>query len=277
MKFSLRKLGIYHVLLSLAAILLAATGGYAGAGIAAVIVAVGGVVLYRVTRHTLLHDMKSVARMFEDIRGGGLRVDYPVRLAEFRTLLHYINKSGGKLVRERRKLADMGLTDHLSQLANRRALEARLEQLFAQARIGFPSSVLMIDLDHFKQVNDKSGHDVGDDLIVQVAQEFRRDLRHTDFVARLGGDEFCILFPYTKLDTATELVTRLRQKLPKELALIKGVVHSLMWTGGLSCMDAADQSPEDVLWRADQALLQAKTAGRNRTEIYATSEKSRTA
>ncbi|HEC11838.1 MAG TPA: GGDEF domain-containing protein [Acidiferrobacteraceae bacterium] len=234
----------------------------------ALLLLLGDRILFNFTARALHHDIKLVARMFKDIRDGRLHRNYPIQLDEFRHLLNYIARSGGKLVRERRKLQDLGLTDHLSQLPNRRAFEDRLEQLFIQSGTGFAMSVLMIDIDYFKQVNDSYGHDAGDALIVKFAAALKEAIRDTDFVARLGGDEFCIIFPYTELETASGLADRLRRKLPKTLELKPGATHILRWTGGLSAMETHDATYDEVLWRADQALLEAKEAGRNRVYLY---------
>ena len=93
-------------------------------------------------------------------------------------------------------------------------------------------------------------------------------VRQTDVLVRLGGDEFCIIYSYAPLAKATALVDRLRKQLPREIPLTKGVTHQLRWTGGLSAMHDKDTKPDDVLWRADQALLLAKEAGRNATRVY---------
>jgi diguanylate cyclase (GGDEF)-like protein len=161
----------------------------------------------------------------------------------------------------------MGLMDHLSQLGNRRHFETRLQELFDASKASGLSSVLMIDMDHFKAVNDKHGHDAGDALIVGFANALRKVVRQTDVLARLGGDEFCIIYSYAPLEKATVLAERLRKQLPREILLTKGVMHQLRWTGGLSAMSDKDTKPDDVLWRADQALLQAKEAGRNVTKV----------
>jgi diguanylate cyclase (GGDEF)-like protein len=129
--------------------------------------------------------------------------------------------------------------------------------------------VLIIDVDHFKLVNDEHGHDAGDALIVGFSEALRAVVRNTDFIARLGGDEFCIIYTYTRLDKAKDLVERLRRELPRYINLPKGVVHTLRWTGGLSSMRDSDRKFDDVLWRADQALLQAKQGGRNNTRVCA--------
>jgi diguanylate cyclase (GGDEF)-like protein len=214
------------------------------------------------------HDIKSLARMFEDMRTGTVRVDYPMELREFKKVFKHLRHSGQELVEERERLKDMGLIDHLSQLSNRRHFEARLAELFERVKTHGPSSVLIIDIDHFKAVNDRYGHDAGDALIAGFAAALRKVVRQTDFLARLGGDEFCIIYPHARLDQAGAFVERLRKQLPRELELTHEVVHALRWTGGVSVMTDADTKFDEVLWRADQALLRAKEAGRNTTRLY---------
>lgn len=229
------------------------------------------VVLFRLYRHTLAavrHDIHSLIRMFRDLREGSVRVGYPMALKEFAEIFDYLRDRGQKLMKEKEKLKDMGLMDHLSQLGNRRHFEARLKELFDASKANGPSSVLIIDMDHFKAVNDKHGHDAGDALIVGFANALRKVVRQTDVLARLGGDEFCIIYTYASLDKAKALAERLRKQLPREISLPKGVIHQLRWTGGLSAMHDKDAKPDDVLWRADQALFQAKEAGRNLTKVY---------
>lgn len=224
--------------------------------------------LYRRTLHAVRHDIHSLIRMFRDLREGSVRVGYPMALKEFAEIFDYLRDRGQKLMKEKEKLKDMGLMDHLSQLGNRRHFEARLKELFDASRANGPSSVLIIDMDHFKQVNDKHGHDAGDALIVGFANALRKVVRQTDVLVRLGGDEFCIIYTYASLDKARNFAERLRKQLPREIPLPKGVIHQLRWTGGLSAMHDKDAKPDDVLWRADQALFQAKEAGRNLTRVY---------
>ncbi len=235
--------------------------------IAFVIVTVVLFRLYRQTLKAVRHDIHSLIRMFRDLREGSVRVEYPMALREFSEIFDYLRDRGQKLVKEKEKLKDMGLMDHLSQLGNRRHFEARLKELFDVSKSSGPSSVLIIDMDHFKVVNDKHGHDAGDALIVGFANALRKIVRQTDVLVRLGGDEFCIIYSYAPLEKATGLVERLRKQLPREIPLTKGVMHQLRWTGGLSVMHDKDTKPDDVLWRADQALLQAKEGGRNITKI----------
>lgn len=224
--------------------------------------------LYRVAAAAVRHDVRSLTRMFRDVREGDVREDYPIALRDFAETVSYLRASGRKLVLEKQRLKNLGLIDHLSQLSNRRHFERRLEQLFAGRKSKGGSTVLLIDIDHFKAVNDQYGHDCGDTLVVRFSKALRACVRQSDFLARLGGDEFCVIYPYTSVDRATFYVQRLRQQLPREITLMNGVTHTLRWTAGLSAMTDADKKFDDVLWRADKALIQAKEAGRNNTKVY---------
>ncbi len=224
--------------------------------------------LFKRAVKSVRHDITSLLRMFEDMRDGNMRVDYPMMLAEFGKAFAHVRSSGKQLVQEKKKLQDMGLIDHLSRLSNRRHFEMRLKELFELSRAHGPSSLLIIDMDRFKSVNDQYGHDAGDALIVAFASALRKAVRQTDFLARLGGDEFCVIYTYAPLEEAVNFAERLRRQLPHEVTLTKGVLHSLRWTGGISAIADADTKFDDVLWRADQALIQAKEAGRNVTHMY---------
>ncbi len=229
---------------------------------------ISGIALYRATLRSVRHDIKSLGRLFKDVRDGAVRVDYPMMLAEFTDIFRYLRDSGSKLAEKQKQLKKMGLLDHLSRLNNRRHFEARLTELFSLAKTNGPSSVLIIDLDHFKSVNDRHGHDAGDALIVNFSAALKSVVRKSDFLARLGGDEFCIIYSYTDLQKAKLLVERLRRELPREILLKRNVVHQLRWTGGLSVIADSDTKFDQVLWRADQALLEAKQAGRNTTRVH---------
>jgi len=235
---------------------------------AAVVILMATARLHRRTVHAVLHDIKSLGRLFRDVREGAVRVDYPMELTEFADVFRHLRHSGTRMVEEKKKFTRMGLVDHLSQLNNRRHFERRLAELFQHLRTSGPSSLLIIDVDHFKEVNDHYGHDAGDALIVGFSQALAEHVRKTDFLARLGGDEFCVIYPYTDLATARGLAERLRAAMPEQLPLPRGLQHAVRWTGGLSVMTDLDQKFDAVLWRADQALLAAKEAGRNNTQVH---------
>lgn len=224
---------------------------------------------YRETARGVRADVQSLGHILRDARHNEVRESYPMELEEFADVFQYLRDSARKIAQERQKLKGLGYLDHLSNLANRRYFERRLKKLHRQMESHGLSSLLVIDIDHFKQVNDTHGHDIGDALIAEFARLLRAAVRQTDFLARLGGDEFCVIYPYTPLTHAYSYAERLRKQLSREISLPKGVVHALSWTGGISAMGRTDQNFDDVMRRADQALIRAKQAGRNITQLEA--------
>ncbi len=207
----------------------------------------------------LSHDAKLLAQMAG--RRSGLHLRTELYTEELKPL--------SKLVQEeRQKLIILGLTDPLCDVGNRRALEQWLRRLFDRPQTKAPVSILLIDLDYFKDINDRYGHDIGDQVIKNFAVELKDRVRERDLIARMGGDEFCIVFPQTRLTMAMSLAGRLRTQLPLTMEVTEGVFHTLGWTGGLSVTDPFDMNYKQVLKRADRALLNAKHQGRNRTKIY---------
>jgi len=151
----------------------------------------------------------------------------------------------------------MAREDGLTGIANRRTLDQALTIELARARrTGNELTVVMLDLDHFKRFNDRRGHGAGDTLLRNAAQAWRRQLRPTDLLARYGGEEFTLVLPSCDADAACQLVERLRPLLPERQTFSAGVAT---WE--------LQDSPEQLLVRADRALLVAKKQGRNRTIV----------
>ncbi|HDZ07978.1 sensor domain-containing diguanylate cyclase [Pseudohongiella sp.] len=155
--------------------------------------------------------------------------------------------------------------DHLTQTLNRRGFDARLDIAFATAkRYQRPLSLIFVDLDHFKKVNDNYGHAVGDEVLRTAAQVLCEQVRDSDIVSRWGGEEFVILAPETPLAEAAQLSERLRQRLAFFQHPEVGQVTASFGVTEL----ASEQSERDFINHADQALYAAKGAGRNRVECY---------
>jgi diguanylate cyclase (GGDEF)-like protein len=152
------------------------------------------------------------------------------------------------------RLRSIAITDSLTGLFNRRHFKSRLEQEVLRAhRYGTPLSLLIVDVDHLKQINDGRGHAEGDAAIVEVARTIREQLRGTDIGARYGGDEFAVLLPHTTAAEGLLIAERLREQL-------RSVTVSI----GISELAAAsDQSELELLLSADEALYRAKSDGRN--------------
>jgi diguanylate cyclase (GGDEF)-like protein len=226
-------------------------------------------VAYTVGNNSLQADLDALTKLFSDITHGRVRKHYDIELKEVRNSYHIMYQLAKMMVGKHLRAISSAGTDHLSQVNNRRSFEAKQHEVFGRVKEGWAHSLLILDIDNFKHVNDTYGHDAGDQLIVQFGKALKDHLRASDFVSRLGGDEFCVIFPNTPLKKATELAERLRENLPHKMELIPGVIHTASWSGGLSEYSRLDQSENAALSRADQALLDAKRAGRSRTEIKA--------
>ncbi len=225
--------------------------------------------LYYYANRLLQDDLGALTRLFSDLTHNRMRKTYPVRSTEIEPAYQIMYQLGKLMVGKHMAVVNSAGIDHLSQVHNRRNFEAKQREVFKQVQEGWAHSLLILDIDDFKRVNDTYGHDAGDQLIVQFGRVLKEKLRSSDFVARLGGDEFCVLFPNTPIKRAEELAERLRQNLPATLELGPGVTHALSWSGGLSEYSRHDQSENAALSRADQALLDAKRSGRNQTQIKA--------
>jgi diguanylate cyclase (GGDEF)-like protein len=164
-----------------------------------------------------------------------------------------------------RELRHQASTDALTGASNRRSLMERLKIEFerVQRHPELHCSLLAIDLDHFKQINDRHGHAAGDAVLRHVTELMRQDTRQVDVVARSGGEEFTLLLPDTGIEAALALAERLRKRL--EATPAPWGEHGIVVTAsiGVSAVVDVDISPDDALARADQALYKAKDAGRN--------------
>ena len=228
---------------------------------------VAGTVL--AVRNRVTDNLRMLVKLTNDLRQQRLRADYPVSLAEFQAPLETMLKLGKVMLGRQKEVSSQARLDHLSQVNNRRAFDEKQKELFATLKDGWTHSLLILDIDNFKKVNDTFGHEAGDQLIIKFGNALKSCLRNSDFIARLGGDEFCVLFPYTPLDRAQELAERLRTKMPESVELIPGVTQKLSWSGGMSEFSRDDREENEALARADAALLEAKRGGRNATRVRA--------
>ncbi len=170
--------------------------------------------------------------------------------------LHQFNRS-----RQMRRLA---MTDDLTGLHNRRQIQNKGQHWFRQAREqGKPFSVLLLDIDHFKLVNDQLGHHVGDLVLAAVAKCIAAQLRSLDRVGRNGGEEFLVLLPDTCLDEAMEVAERIRHRVSQ--LRIEGMPEGRFVNVSIGCAQQGplDESLGGLVQRADEAMYRAKQAGRN--------------
>ena len=167
-------------------------------------------------------------------------------------------------------LIQLARHDSLTATANRRYFFERAEQEFMRSRrYQLPLSIVLIDVDHFKQINDRLGHATGDEVLKLMSRQFRSLLRDTDLLARIGGEEFAILMPSTGLAGAALMAERLRLAVTEGPSLVGEHQLQLRFSAGVTQLKAKDQSIEDCLRRADEAMYKAKQAGRDRVEAWA--------
>ncbi len=164
----------------------------------------------------------------------------------------------------------LALTDELTGLYNRRYVFAHLnEQLGRIAETAGETAVLLYDIDHFKQVNDRYGHPAGDKVLRELAERAIRQVRSVDLVGRLGGEEFVVVMPETSLAGAVVVAERLRLAVADEqFALDDGEALSVTVSIGIAVTGAPNETQDSLLKRADDALYAAKNGGRNRTVVY---------
>jgi two-component system cell cycle response regulator len=187
-------------------------------------------------------------------------------LLRIKALQSALKAREGELSELNDQLTRMSLTDGLTQIENRRSLNERLHEMWQHSvRLHEPISLVMCDIDKFKSVNDKYGHQAGDSVLKGFAQLLKGEAREIDRVGRYGGEEFLLILPGTVLDAAVTFAERLREKVES---------HTFTYEGGtlkrtMSCGVASSPHPrvkdEDALLRAaDDALYVAKETGRNR-------------
>ena len=169
---------------------------------------------------------------------------------------------------DREELERLANFDPLTGLYNRQAILGKLHELINRAkRYKEDFSLSMLDIDHFKKVNDRYGHLIGDDVLEKIAALIRRNIRDTDIAGRYGGEEFIIILPQADLSSATVVAERIRNIIANaEMKDPAGNVFAVTVSQGLSGWEAGEDA-HSLISRVDEALYKAKENGRNRVEI----------
>lgn len=173
------------------------------------------------------------------------------------------------------ELKRIAQTDMLTGLANRRHFMELAElELSRACRYGDPLTVMMMDIDHFKRINDTHGHQMGDQVIQMVGRSCQETLREVDVIGRIGGEEFAIILPQTGSEQAVEAAERLREVIANsEIPMKKGMpLHCTVSIGVATLVDTMTNL-DTLLGHADKSLYDAKQAGRNRVSIHASNPK----
>ena len=178
-------------------------------------------------------------------------------------LLMYLSLS-----RYQRRLEEMAATDKLSGLLNRQAFTILMDRLMVEhSRQPRPLSILLLDVDHFKSVNDLYGHAAGDRVLRRVAELLRQDLRQSDIAVRWGGEEFLVVLDNCDLAEAQRIAEKIRERIAQERLDIDGTHFAVTISVGVSQF-SGDEFPDQTISRADAGLYQAKNNGRNRVYVW---------
>ncbi|MGY6630576.1 MAG: GGDEF domain-containing protein [Wenzhouxiangella sp.] len=165
--------------------------------------------------------------------------------------------------RNNQRLEELASTDGLTGILNRHAMSRQAARHFHPSLSSGTASTLLIDLDHFKRVNDRYGHEAGDEVLIEVVRRIQSQLRPTDIFGRVGGEELAILLPQTNADEALAAADRIRKTIEAEAVAYEQAAIPMTASIGVACRHPADSEWADCLRRADKAMYQAKAAGRN--------------
>jgi diguanylate cyclase (GGDEF)-like protein len=180
-----------------------------------------------------------------------------------------LKQFSAELAMSNRKLQHYALIDQLTGLQNRRAGMESLTQAWSVAeRSGDPVTMMMIDIDHFKEVNDVHGHAVGDQVLLEVARTIRRSARKEDAVCRMGGEEFLVICRNASLPSSWHAAERLRKAVAGLRVAVEGEQLGVTISVGLAAREDGMADPGALINAADKALYAAKKKGRNRTCRY---------
>lgn len=207
---------------------------------------------------------KPVSRqeLLSRLKAGMRVIELETRLMKWNREIHKVNAEFAIL---NNKLERLATIDELTNLANRRHAMAFFERSWEQAsRHNQPLSCIMLDIDHFKTVNDTYGHAMGDVVLSHIAQILDDNARAGDLTARFGGEEFFIICPQTEMEGAMTVAERIRRSVEATRTQSGDLEIGVTISAGVARQGENIQTPDDLLKAADEALYQAKRTGRNR-------------
>ncbi|MCP4126877.1 MAG: diguanylate cyclase [Gammaproteobacteria bacterium] len=224
------------------------------------------IVLFYMLRAGIIHPVTHMVSVISHIMTENdlsVRTQYVGRVTEFSRLSGYFNEMLERLQTTQQHLEDLSMTDHLTGLLNRRKFEHNLtHEIGRAARYQREFSLVMMDLDDFKRVNDTYGHAVGDEVLIRFGEILRDRTRASDMVARLGGDEFSILLPETRLDVALEACNKIKQHLTESPMELSGESYTISGSFGVVCYPRDGEDAQQLMVAMDVAMYQAKDAGK---------------
>jgi len=211
-----------------------------------------------------------VHTVFELIQTGA---ECDMRIREIEQRMQRLRHENLELIVQNRVLSEVSSRDSLTGLYNRWYVLEKIDvELNRSVRHGSPMSVLMLDIDHFKRINDSFGHTAGDEVLRTVGQVLRESCRVYDVPGRYGGEEFCIVLPETRVGNTTTVAERIRRRLAAASMPVGSTSVTVTASIGIAGMDCVPEegvlSSGDLIERADRALYSAKHLGRNRIEMW---------
>jgi diguanylate cyclase (GGDEF)-like protein len=205
--------------------------------------------------------------MAANIELGRINLSYEQMNRELVAAKKRAEELASQLAEANRKLEEMANLDGLTRIFNRRVFQNLItREFYRSSRYGHPLSCIMIDLDHFKQINDNQGHLVGDQVLREVAALLESNLRKSDFLARYGGEEFVVISPESNRTAAAIIAEKLRKAVEERVFDIEGRNIRITISAGVSTLDQDTKfnSEEELILHADRNLYHAKNNGRNR-------------
>lgn len=218
------------------------------------------------TQRQIIRELFDIVRVAEEAEA---------RFHELEQRMLSLQRENLDLVVRNRALSEVSSRDALTGLYNRWYVIEKIDSEINRAlRHGSPMALLMLDIDHFKRINDTWGHGAGDQVLQAVGKLLRESCRVYDVPGRYGGEEFCIVLPETRLGNTTVVAERIRQRLETTALPCGDTAISVTASIGIAGMDSDREqsilSPAALIDRADRALYSAKNRGRNRVEMYDT-------
>ena len=213
-------------------------------------------------------ERRMIIELFDVLR---VAEESEARFRELENRMLSLQRENLDLTVKNRTLSEVSSRDALTGLYNRCYVIEKLDSEINRAlRHGSPMALLMLDVDHFKQINDTYGHSTGDQVLQAIGQLLRDSCRVYDVPGRYGGEEFCIVLPETKLGNTTVVAERIRTKLASASLKAGDAALSVTASIGIAGIDETGGalSPADLIDRADRALYRAKDRGRNRVEMW---------
>ena len=216
--------------------------------------------------HAVVSIFNHTTITFDQVSASTLALPFLLVAGIFAVNLLFAFTVTGKVVQE---LKIQSRRDALTGLPNRRAAMELLQAKWTDYKQhGEALSVVTLDVDHFKRINDEFGHAAGDDVLCAVAIHMAACVREQDLIARTGGEEFCAIFPGTPLRVAAQIAERLCDSVNQATTLHPQPGQRISISAGAACADEQDGRLDDLLMRADQAMYGAKQAGRNQLTVH---------